>query len=614
MPLSLVLHATFTTWHREMRRLNDWNQLVDLEEQLLERARGAFMARWFGTALPLYMGDLRIVIANIDELRTRYQELRRQAGGGTNASELNLTEPLAGITGMLAGSLLSPTSSMVLMSVIDEQMSKWYVTLAAALNALTFGALGTLVAGVAGPAVILGVPYWALTKPDQAHAAHDFLGVLAGLFVSARKFIEQIVGPRDAVHNPLLGKLLDLLGGLATLLPFVLAFVAFVFTWVGPKLAPLAAQIDVMIDLVQSVFVAVGDVVDDLLGELGGLFSGRHSLTAVLHGVMGTLTDWWAATRKQFGGLADAGAKPFDKVAATKPPGFKGQPQTELRLLHDINTAFGNPKLKDFIETMTSGSWLVLQAKEAGSRLQRFGAIFGNLDKHPVVTPKPGFFKRQLNSVTGWAKDRQIGKAKSAMPHWPDNVAFPDSPTIAAFPSFDDYLTETKLKAPRPFADSNILVDAFRKPGSDGLVFMLGSDAQEALGKLQRSPPDVFAGERKALLAGQTATKFLDEARATEAKLRTMLFAAIDTLLPAAAGAEVPKLQGMLWELDDALYGRKAEFPVRDLPVNEAVDVKIDRVRVIAPGHGRETVRAWGKDLRTALQGQRYGTTVAAAS
>jgi hypothetical protein len=607
MPLSLVLHATFTTWHREMRRLNDWNQLVDLEERLLERARGAFMARWFGTALPLYMGDLRIVIANIDELRTRYQALRRQAGGGTNASELNLTEPLAGITGTLAGSLLSPTSSMVLMSVIDEQMSKWYVTLAAALNALTFGAVGTLVAGVAGPAVLLGVPYWALTKPDQAHAAHDFLGALAGLFVAARKFIEQIVGPRDAVRNPLLGAVLDLLAGLATLLPFVFAFAAFVITWVGPKLAPLAAQIDDMIDLVQSVFVVVGDVVDDLLGELGGLFSGRHSLTTVLHGVMGTLTDWWAATRKQFGGLADAAARPFDKVGATLPPGIAGPPQAELRVLHDVNDAFGNAKLGEFIDTMTSKSWLALQAKEAGSRLQRFGAIFGNLDQHPVATPAPGFFK-------SWIKGRQIGKAKDAMPHWPDNVAFPDSPVIPELPSIAHHLTDARLAAPSPFADSDLLVKAFRKPDGDGVAFMLGIDAQEAFDKLRRSPPDVFAGERKTLLAGQTAAKFLDEARATEAKLRAMLFAAIDTLLPPAAGAEVPKLQGMLWELDDALYGKKAEFPVRDLPVNEAVDVKIARVRVLAPGHGREAVRTWGQDLRTALQGQRYGTTVPAAA
>src|SRR4051812_10985181 len=132
MPLSLVLHATFTSWKRDLARWSAWEQIVGLEQTLLDRARGAFLARWFGTGLPMFRGELQVVLANFAELQARYRELRRVSPAPD--SDRNLTEPLAGIAGTLAGSLLSPTSSIVLMAVIAEQMPRWYTGLAAALN------------------------------------------------------------------------------------------------------------------------------------------------------------------------------------------------------------------------------------------------------------------------------------------------------------------------------------------------------------------------------------------------------------------------------------------------------------------------------------------------
>src|SRR5215217_256298 len=108
MPLALVLHATFGTWQRDVSKLSGWDQLVALEQTLLGRVQGAFLARWFGTGLPMFTGYLRVAVANMDALSARYRELRRQVR--REASDLNLTEPLAGITGTMVGALLAPTS------------------------------------------------------------------------------------------------------------------------------------------------------------------------------------------------------------------------------------------------------------------------------------------------------------------------------------------------------------------------------------------------------------------------------------------------------------------------------------------------------------------------
>ena len=91
-----------------------------------------------------------------------------------------------------------------------------------------------------------------------------------------------------------------------------------------------------------------------------------------------------------------------------------------------------------------------------------------------------------------------------------------------------------------------------------------------------------------------------------------MFFMVIDHLLPPAVAAEVPKLQGLLWELDAFLYGKQAEFPVRELPGGDRLSLKVGQVRVCAPGMQDGIVRAWGKDVKTALERQAYQTQRAA--
>src|SRR6266508_4923033 len=97
MPLALLLDRAVAALRRGADRLAPWNQIVALEELLLDRARGAFLVNWFGTRLPLNGSSLRGAIANLDELRVRYQRVR--AASAPAAEGINLTEPLAGWIG-----------------------------------------------------------------------------------------------------------------------------------------------------------------------------------------------------------------------------------------------------------------------------------------------------------------------------------------------------------------------------------------------------------------------------------------------------------------------------------------------------------------------------------
>lgn len=592
MPLALLLTHTFGAWRREVWRLSAWNQLVDLEETLLGRARGAFLARWFGTGLPMTNRSLRVAIANIDVLADRYRKLRSQAM--RENTDLNLTEPVAGIAGTLVGALLSPTSSMALMAVISEQMPNWITTLAAVLNWLTAGALGVLVFAVGVPVAAVAAPFAAIAFRDQLAVFHRFLGGLAGLFVSARRFLEQLLGPRSDVRNPLLRQILDVLDDLAQLVPFVFALAAFVVVEIGPILAPLANQLDALIPLARQVFLIIGKVLADLFERLNELYTGKHSPWAILQGIVWTLRHWFQEVTGEFAKLYGI-AKPAFEKAPVIDKAKKGPPKMEMRAWVEIQTALEDAfnKALPFIKKLTSESWLVKQIQEIANRLGRIADIFGRLEKHPAPATEPG-----------WAKKRLTG----AIPPWPKGLDFPDKPVIPDFIGPGEVFAREEYFATQRWKQPS-LTSAFQRPAPDsGYLFVLNPDDQKKLARLRQSPKDVFAPERAALLKGQKPEDLLGEAQAIETRLRTNLFAVIDNLLPPSAADEMPRLQGLLWELDDFLYGKKAEFPVRDLPGADRLSLQVQKLRVRAPGGKESVVRSWSKDLKTVLEKQIYRT------
>ena len=304
----------------------------------------------------------------------------------------------------------------------------------------------------------------------------------------------------------------------------------------------------------------------------------------MLQGILATIRQWMSMVIDQFVGLYIA-APAFESVPVV--PAAAGK--TELRAWQHIKNVLGDAfdRVLPFVKQMTTESWLVKRIKEIAARLSKIIDILDTLDVH---TPA---------KKDGWVKTKLKAAFTAVFP-------FPATPSIADFPSAGEIFNRQSWLADQRWVQPDV-VAAFAKPDG-GTLFTLGVEGEKVLAKLQRAPVDPFAAERKALLDGRKPKDVLAKAQAEESALRTMLFAVIDTLLPAKVAAEVPKLQGLLWELDTQLYGKNAQFPVRDLPGRDRLSVRVDRVRVRAPGMRHGVVKAWAADLKIALANQVFAT------
>src|SRR5580693_7266376 len=127
MPIALLLEETTLTFRFGAKQFTPWVHLVAVEEMLIDRARSAFLVRWLGAGLPLRGFYLKIAIENLQALRDRYmaaaQSVQPEIGG------LNLTEPLAGAAGQIAGMMFSPTGVILLIAVSVRKLKTWVAIL-----------------------------------------------------------------------------------------------------------------------------------------------------------------------------------------------------------------------------------------------------------------------------------------------------------------------------------------------------------------------------------------------------------------------------------------------------------------------------------------------------
>ncbi|HUO71289.1 MAG TPA: hypothetical protein VMU39_10970, partial [Solirubrobacteraceae bacterium] len=214
MPFALLLDETLRPFVRGARRLEPWIKLMDLQTEMLERARGFFLYRWFGHATPFEGRRPVVAIVNLGQLKTRLLAVR-QAETGADPLGPSLLEPLAGMAGSALGLLLSP-SGAVAASYAAFRLSRSFITKAVALlNMLTLGvvpfAFGWLIAGIGLPLSLV----LALFVGPQLPA---LLASFARLGIALRRFWEIVSGPRDRVANPVLRELLELGDRVAALL------------------------------------------------------------------------------------------------------------------------------------------------------------------------------------------------------------------------------------------------------------------------------------------------------------------------------------------------------------------------------------------------------------
>jgi hypothetical protein len=244
MPISLMLQQMRTKLFGRLKKLNKWSELIDLEELLLDRLRGAFLTHWFGQGLQVRQLALTVAIGNIDELQRRY-EMVRQAQSQP-AEGLNLTEPLAGMAGMLVGTILSPAGlTLAAIAAGLSYSGNAFVGILAGIGGLILSLITAplgLAIGVGGG--LLGFPLAiAAGSSEQITGVHRLLGSVAELLDAGITFINQLLGPRSGVANPLVRAVLELLDKVAELVPFLIALVAILIARGGGILRPLAQQI-----------------------------------------------------------------------------------------------------------------------------------------------------------------------------------------------------------------------------------------------------------------------------------------------------------------------------------------------------------------------------------
>jgi hypothetical protein len=322
----------------------------------------------------------------------------------------------------------------------------------------------------------------------------------------------------------------------------------------------------------------------DFTDKLTELYAGKQSPWGVLQRVIRVMLNLFRHLKKGFGNLfkgAPPAPEKMSPAGVCKKP-TKG-PQTSAGILEALGK--GWETIRPVVLGATIEHWLVKRFKEMARRFKIIGEVFGTLPPSTSKKP-PGFFKKKITPL---------------LPPLPLELQkLPAFPTVPPFPSLEDIYKRTLASgAGKP---PDVAVDL-------GKAFVLDKDAERALERL-RHPPEVFAGERLALKAKQAEARKKPQDVLAESQLKTLVFGIIDRFLPEAIAAEVPRLQVLLWQLEEAKQaaGEKAAFPVRQLLEGDRLALEVLRLRIHAPGMNKGEVQRWAEDVSLALTSQPYRT------
>ena len=547
MPLSLLLTQQLTLLTEGVKKLAGWEGLTDTFALVARRLRGAFLVGWFGTAVPVQGLDVVVTVTNLDELYDRYLQVtsgnRADRSGGPN-----LVEPLLGAGGVLAGALAAPLNGMVVSMVAGSVLRGALVKLFAGLGWITAGALPAAVLLLAGPLVALALLPQAFG--GQAGDAVELLGALAAMALPLRSLWAQLSG-REPARNPLLRQLMTLGDRLTALLAQVLATVAVAVTRIAPQLYPAMAAARATYGALMPIVEAIGLVVRNMLDGMRLLVDGPSSLASVQAVVI-------RAVRR----LA-------------------------VRLRELVLAS-----LAEVVTIVTARVPVVLRAVVAYVRdASRF------VQAAIVDTP----FVRVLQSFAGLARALQKWADRPAPPK-PATPKTPTSAWITSFPALpataDTFgrIITTRPSAPRlplpagsPLIGPDLVaplarIRRARGLGADTDPFAL-DDAQSAAFDRFRRPPSVLGGLAADLQRRSAASAERGAAFALAdlyAGMRPLVDRALAPLAPGAATSLLPGIEGMLDQLDVRLRGRRADFPVRELPEPQEVRPVIGRLVVRA--------------------------------
>ncbi len=576
MPIALLLANIAGEFAKGVKSINSWDRLVALETTLVARARSAFLVHWFGPHLPLAGSALRVHIENLEALKARYHAATARGGGAGS----NLMEPLAGMAGTLFGSLSAPINSMVFYAVADRYMQKWYVTLLAALNVLTFGVLGSLIGLVVGVASPLAIP--ALLSSDLVRVVYDFLGAFAEMIPAFVRFWH-IVSGAGPVRNPLLAEMLEIGHHLATLLPFVFALFAFLAIHVTRILRPLALQLPLFGELIRSVMDVITLVMDNAIDHVKLLFSGEHSTFAAILRVIDALQAMMRSITRTMTAVFDKLEEAPRKWYADMSGGARSW----------LDTA------RPQIRAATTEHPVVEWFKALGRTLGEVSTIFAARAAHPSApgaSGPPGALTKAMVWLWGPPPPSPV-------------LTLPDIPALEAAAGGKPVLPKATLGQSLDFEAG--LLGTRRKLGLLPDAFALSRAATQRL-RHARYPGSIFAAGQKRLERDLhiPLADAVTEAHEREVRFRDLLLEAVNRFLPDQAAERVRALGPLFDTLDKKLKqaptGHTVAFPVLDVPESDRLRAAVKSLRIRVPGGNEAEARSWGLRLKSALLAQPY--------
>lgn len=601
MPIFLLPELA-AALNRAGRTLKPMSRLVLIEEQLLRRARGAFLVHWFGTGVPERQLGLHVAIANEAALRARYLEVKR--GMDAPFPELNLLGPLAGIAGLLAGIAVSPTGVVLLVTKLSvlsdllvETMDSGLLTALWWIFRWLTPALGPAAAFLAVPVLLAGSLAAALGGDRDSRAVVRVLGESAMFTDAFIRFYDVITGPRDQVKNPLLRKILDLMDRFAGVMVQVIGFGALVVTRVARLLPHVMGEFRAVVALAGSSMAALGDIMAGFGDRLIEPFVKKPDPLDFLGLVLDTFVALPGRMMKTVTELIDGVALDLALAFITISVAISA---FVAGLRKNIADAFAQTAVGLLMERVDRLLKAMPGVKEA------FAAAAADKKEKEKKEKSHWSLRATLYTVTGGLtgslNDLLDAIGAMAFPGAP-GFAVPDFPAVPALPDLEAI---TKKVGPPAPLDQARLTKRLEKEAADALA------ERKVPPGLLKNPVSAFGLERRELEKTRPEPVLnLDDER-----LRDLIYVAVGRVLPAAFRMHAPGVREAFDLVDEQVYGEKKaplEHPMLELKDDGVLRpvVKVLAVRALEGSGFAPDVRAFRDLLVEALQGQKYLATVA---
>lgn len=596
-------------------RLTNWDRLARIEEQLLRRARSAFLVHWFGTGIPSNNLNLLIHIDNIEELRERYRIVDRSRQ--RHDSRLNLFAPLAGMVGVVAGLVFNPTGGVLVatgvragfelfssggvLSVTLQVIYRVFVDHLVAPGLFSF--VGLLALFVAPMLLAVGISAGMGGNPRLV-AIYDLLGDVAMLADAFLGFWRQITGPVEQIRNPLVKAVMKLLHRIAALFIQVAGFVSLVVVRLVPILPWLVAQFRAAMDLGRTVVDIADQITTGIVDAVKAPFKANGGILAILRWVLDHIMQLPTT-------LIEIITRTMTDAATMLSSLFESM----------------SDRVRTFIDGVRTGIVGLFRQSAVGELYARIQTLLTLLPQvtlafetipppppPPPPPPRPAWYRRALGAV--WDGVKWVGTEATdalylggildqidATTAAAGRIALPAAPSVVipAIPSMPPLPEAAAI-------DASIGVPATVDLGAarDALMAEARSRAAEAPlpPELLRTPPSAFARER--LLVDFIGDPVVSP---RELQLRDMIYAAVGRVLPPALRVHAAEVRSLFDHVDQYVYGGPeapdppTEFPELTLRDTGLLRTKVQFLSIHANGVAAD-LRAFQSMLVNAFRGQ----------